>query len=585
MLRQPIIVVLGHIDHGKTTLLDKIRQTAIATKEAGGITQAIGTTEIPINIIKKLCSYLIKKFNFEITIPGLLFIDTPGHEAFTTLRKRGGSIADIAILVIDINEGIMPQTKECLDILKFSKTPFVIAVNKIDKIHGWVSHEDLCFIEDFPQQSESAKSILEEKFYKIIQEISKLGFNAERFDRISDFRKTIAAVPISAKTGEGISDLLVILTGLAQQFLKDQLITTEKSEGMILEVKESIGLGTTIDAIIYDGSISKNDFLVIGGKTPMITKIKALFVPEPLRDMRTEKKFKSVESVNAACGVKIAAPGLDGVVAGSPIRTTKTMEHAKKLLEELEKEREEVEISTDNEGLILKADTTGSIEALIHIFGKYPIKEAKIGQITKTDVIKIESNVDPFLKVIVGFNVMPTEEAELLAKNKGVKILHSNVIYHLIEDYEKWVEDEKENIKRREIESLTRPGKIKILPGCIFRASNPAIIGCEVFGVIKPGYTLFKYDNEFKIIGTIKQIQSQGQNIDMAKTGDKVAVSIPETTVGRQVFENDILYTNVESDEYIKLKKNENLISSSEKEVLNEIFEIKKIVDPRYGLK
>jgi len=144
MLRQPIITVLGHVDHGKTTLLDKIRKTAIAAKEAGGITQAIGTTEIPTNVIKTLCGKLLERFKIKLIISGLLFIDTPGHEAFTTLRKRGGSIADLAILVIDINEGIMPQTIESLEILKVSRIPFIIALNKIDRIKGWTSAKEIC---------------------------------------------------------------------------------------------------------------------------------------------------------------------------------------------------------------------------------------------------------------------------------------------------------------------------------------------------------------------------------------------------------------------------------------------------------
>jgi translation initiation factor 5B len=585
MLRQPIIAVLGHIDHGKTSILDRIRQTAIASKEAGGITQAIGTTEIPTSAVKDLCGHLMEKFKFEITVPGLLFIDTPGHEAFTTLRKRGGSIADIAILVVDINEGIMPQTQECIEILKFSKTPFIVAVNKIDRIHGWVSHENKCFIEGFPDQRDEVKDMFEEKFYKIIEQLSNLGFGADRYDRVSDFKNTLAVVPVSAKTGEGISDLLVILAGIAQQFLNDQLIKTDKAEGMILEVKDMTGLGTTIDAIIYDGCISKNDLLVIGGQMPMITKIKALFSPEAMRDIRTEKKFNSVESVNAACGVRIAAPGLDNVVAGSPLRTTKTMDDAKLLLEELEKEKEEVEISVEGEGLLLKADNVGSIEALVYVFKNYPIKEAKIGQITKTDVMKAETISDPFLKVIFGFNVFVNEDAEIMAKDKGVKIITSPIIYHLVEEYEKWVVEEKENVKKREIEGLTRPGKIRILPACVFRASNPAIVGCEVQGgIVKPGYTLFKNHGEFKIVGTIKQIQTQGQNVDEAKTGDKIAVSMPEPTVGRQIEEGDILYTNIESQEYIKLRANEKFLTGIEKEVLQEIYEIKKKLNERYGV-
>lgn len=584
MLRQPVIALLGHVDHGKTSLLDCIRKTAIASKEAGGITQAIGTTEIPLEVVNNTCSLLSEKFRFNIDVPGLLFIDTPGHEAFTTLRKRGGLIADLAILVIDINEGIMPQTRESIDILKSTKTPFVVALNKIDRIGGWNSRET-CFLTNYNEQSDDAKQEMETKFYKVIEQLSSHGFNADRYDRVTDFTQTIAAVPISAKTGEGIPDLLIMLVGLAQHFLKERLEKKEQSEGMVLEVKELKGMGTTIDAIIYNGSIEKNDFLVLGGKNPMITKIKALLVPEPLRDIRTEKNFRSINSINAATGVKISAPGLDIVVAGSMFRTAKTQEQAEKIIGEMEKEREQVEISAGKEGLILKADTIGSMEALIQIFGNYPIKEAHIGNITKQDLIKAEANTDEFLRVLVGFNVAPSDEIRVFAKDKKVKILTSNIIYELIENYEKWVEGEKQAIKQREIESVTHPGKLKILPGCIFRASNPAIVGCEVLGgIIKPNYSLFKFDKETKQVGEIKQIQSQGQNIDGAKSGDKIAVSILGPTVGRQINENDELYTNVESEDYKKLMKNEKLLSKSEKEILKEIYEIRKKENARYGL-
>jgi translation initiation factor 5B len=581
MLRQPIIVVLGHVDHGKTSLLDRIRQTVIARKEAGGITQAIGTTEIPASTLREICGSMLEKFRFDIKVPGLLFIDTPGHEAFITLRKRGGSIADLAILVIDILEGIMPQTAESLDILKATKTPFVVAVAKLDRISGWMSHTDH-FIENYDRQTDDAKQELEEKFYRIVQQFADHGLKLERFDRIEDFTKTIAGVPVSAKTGEGIPGLLTVLMGLAQQFLKDQLEEGEESKGTILEVKDVTGLGKTIDAIIYSGNVNKNDFLIIGGITPQISRIRALLLPDPLRDMRTEKKFRSVNEVHAAIGVKISAPGLDEVVAGSPIRTAKTFEDAEKLLEDLEKEKEEIEIHVEQEGLILKADTTGSLEALINIFKNHPIKEASIGQMSKKDVIKAEANLERQYKIVIGFNSQPSQEAETMAKNGNIKILTSDIIYRLIEDYEKWTKEEAENIRKEEVECLPRPGKIKLLPGCVFRASNPAIIGCEVTGgYLKAGCSLMK---DGKSVGEIKQIQSQGQNIEFAKNGDKIAISIIGPTLGRQINESDVLFSEINSEQYKSLKKNEQFLTDTEKQVLGEIFEIKRKLDPRYGL-
>ena len=591
-LRQPIITVLGHVDHGKTSLLDRIRNTVIAQKEAGQITQAIGATNVPAETIKKTCGNLLEKFKIDITIPGLLFIDTPGHEAFSTLRQRGGSIADLAVLVVDILEGPMPQTLESLDILKQSGVPFVIAVNKIDRIQGYNSSE--CnFAENFVQQSDDVKAEFEKKFYQATEALSQHGFSIERFDRITDFTKNVAAIPISTKTGEGVAELLAILAGLSQQFLKQKLITTDEAKGTILEVREVTGLGTTIDVIIYDGIICRNDFLVIGGRIPRITKIRALLVPEPLRDIRVEKKFTQIDEVRAACGVKISAPALDDVIAGSPVRTAKTLEEAKNMLEELDKEREEVEITSEGEGLILKADTIGSLEALINIFKEFPVKRAAIGHISKEDIINAEANIDPFMRIVMGFNTKISDEMEQYAKDKGIKLLESDVIYHLIEGYKKWVEEEKACVKKKELDELTRPGKIKIIPGCVFRASNPAIVGCEVLGgIIKPKYSLFKFDKHkggadaegvLQVIGEIKQIQSQGENKDEAKIGDKVAVSIIGPTVGRQIDESDVLYTDISGECYKKLLKFEKLLTEHEKKVLEEIREMKQKKDKMWG--
>lgn len=580
MLRQPIITILAHVDHGKTTLLDAIRKTAVAAKEAGGITQSISSTLIQKDAIISISGDLLDKFNFKMTVPGLLFIDTPGHEAFTTLRKRGGSIADIAILVVDVMEGIKPQTKESIEILRSSKTPFVIAVNKIDRIPGWTSGKN--FIDNYNEQSDEVKKEFEKLFYSLVKQMNDHGLDVERFDRIQDFTKRIAAVPISAKTGEGIAELLTIIIGLSQQFLKDQLAVKDKSEGMILEVKEVTGLGTTVDTIIYSGTVSKNDYLIIGGKTPQISHIRALLLPGSGKDMKSEKKFQQVDDVTAAVGVKISAPGMDNVVAGSPIRTAKSFEDAELLLEELEKEREETEIHTEKEGLILKADTLGGLEALINIFRDYPIKEASIGQITKKEIISAEANKNPLYRMVIGFNALTSEEASQMAQDKNIQIIQSDIIYRLIEDYSKWKEEKTEDMKQSEIEGIARPAKIKILPGCIFRASNPAIVGCEILaGLLVPGSGMMK---EGKNIGQVKQVQAQGQNVAEAGPGEKVAVSIVGPTVGRQIHENDLLYSDISGNDYKILKKNVQFLSQSELDVLDEIFEIKRKDDPRYGL-
>ncbi len=565
-IRQPIISVLGHVDHGKTTILDNIRKSTVASGEAGGITQHIGATEIPLDIIKKICGCLVDKS--KIKIPGLLFIDTPGHEAFTTLRKRGGSIADLAVLVVDVNDGFKPQTEESLMFLKEFKTPFVIAANKIDTIMGWKNNNTKSFTESYNKQSDSVKRELDNKVYNILGSLSEKSINSERFDRVSDFKNTVAIVPVSGITGEGIGELLMTLIGLSQHFLKNKIEVKENNGyGNVLEIKEVKGLGKTLDIILYDGKIEKGDFLVIGAEEPIVTTVKALLKPREMGELRVEKKFNYIDSVTAASGIKIAAPNIDCVIPGSPIRTCKK-EHLEIMKEELRKEVESVEIETEKEGVMIKADTLGSLEGLIKVLKdkEIPIRKAKIGCVNKCDTMEMNSLRDTINRVIFAFNVSVLPEAK---DCENVKIFESPIIYKLIENYEDWKEEKKNEKERKKLSSVTRPGKIKILPGYIFRASNPAIVGVDVVGgVIKPGYSLVK---EGKIVGSIKQIQKEGCNVSEAKYGDKLAVSIEGPTVGRQIKEGDELYNAMSRENMKKLEEMKNLLSKTELDVLEEV--------------
>jgi translation initiation factor 5B len=569
MIRQPIVVTIGHVDHGKTTLLDKIRRTAVQSKEVGGITQAIGATEIPLDIVENICGDLLKKMKIEIKIPGLLFIDTPGHEAFTAIRKRGSSIADLAILVIDINEGIQPQTDESIQILKEFKTPFLIAATKVDRIEGWIRNEGSCFFESFAKQPDWVKQRFDEKFYKLVGQLSERGFESERYDRVEDFKKTVSIVPCSGITGEGIPELLMVLSGLSQTFLKNELEISEGiGRGSILEVKELKGLGTTIDVILYDGEIRKGDWLIIGGKEPIVTKIKALMKPRPLKEIRVEKQFENIDSASAAVGVKISAPNLDGVIAGSPVAFVSDESKIEDIKNELQTAVEEIEFEKSIDGIILKADNLGSLEALIGIFkDRVPIQKAGIGNVLRKDVIAIDSVKDPLKKFIIAFNVNVEDSVASYAKDMSIRILQSNIIYKLIEDYEKFVEETKEKIRMQKLETITLPAKIKILPGHVFHASNPAIVGVEILaGKIKSGYKLQKNGKE---IGYIKAIQSESKSLTEASRGERVAVSIDGPTVGRQINEGEELATII-SEKDLKILKDLNLKEEIElaKEIL-----------------
>jgi len=581
--RSIICTTLGHVDHGKSSVLDKIRGTAIVKSEAGAITQAIGASIIPLDTIKKVCGSLLSSLKLKFSIPGLLFIDTPGHAAFTNLRKRGGNLADIAILVIDINEGIKPQTVESIDILKNYKTPFIIAANKIDLIAGWKTKET-ALIEDINQQQEDVKLLLDKKLYELVGKLSELGFNSERYDRIENYATQIAIIPLSAKTGEGIPELLMVLTGLAQKYLENCLTCDVKgpAKGTILEVKEVKGLGKCLDVIIYDGTLKRNDTIVIGSLTePIVTRIKALFEPVPLAEMRDKKsKFKSVNEVKAAIGVRISAQEIEDVIAGMPIMSCSS-DKINETKEQLQKEIDEIVIETDKEGIVIKADTLGSLEALIKLLRekKIPIKKASIGNITKKDLADAEANYeeDPLKSVVLGFNV------EGQATKETVRVLTNNVIYKLIEDFEKWQIDEKKRLEAKELEFLVTPCKLQIMKGYVFRQSNPAICGADILsGTLKVGTPLMKSDG--KEITEARAMQKDKENIEKAERNQQVAVSMDGVTVGRQINEGDILYSAVPESDFRKLKELKKYLSKEEIVILKEIAQIKRKDNPVWGV-
>lgn len=581
-LRTPIVCVMGHVDHGKTSLLDKIRGTAIVSGEAGAITQHIGATEVPIDvIINKLGDPRLRD---RFIVPGLLFIDTPGHHAFTTLRSRGGALADLAIVVVDINEGFKPQTYESLQILKRFKTPFVVVANKIDKIGGWVSQKDLPFAATFKKQSEDVQARLEMKLYEVIGELYNQSFAAERYDRVTNFQNTLGVVPVSAMTGEGVPDVLMVLLGLAQKFLEANLQYSAKSPGVgtVLEIKEEKGLGATLDIILYDGTLKKGDTVVIGSLgEPIQTKVRALLKPRELTEIKYESKFKQVNKVTAAAGVKISAPGLEGALAGAPIRVT-TEETLDEVVAQVKSEIDEVRIDTDSVGIMIKADTIGSLEALIHEFQKeeVSIRKAEVGDISHRDVIEASTVEDPLYSVIIGFNVKVHPDARDTLQESTVKVFTNNVIYRLVEDYQQYVKEQQELAEKKIFETIIRPGKFKILPGCVFRQSKPAVVGVRVLGGVVRTNADVMLENG-NVVGKIKGLQSEGENIPSARVGKEVAMAIDGATVGRQIKEEDVLYINV-PERHAKVLEHEiyDSLSTDEKETLDIILSLKRKDNP-----
>ncbi len=583
--RQPLVAVLGHVDSGKTTLLDYIRKTRVAAKEPGSITQHVGASEVPADVIEKVCEPVFKALGvrFELKTKGLLFIDLPGHEVFSNLRRRGGSVADVAILVVDVMGGVQPQTVESINILKERRTPFVIALNKIDLISGWKNHPDAPFIESIKDQPPRALAEFDRRFYTILGQLAELGINADRYDRITDFTKTFAVVPISAVTGEGVPDLLAVLLGLVQKFMLDQLeITSEEGKGVVLEVKTEHGLGTVVTAIIYDGEIRVGDTMVLAGLSgPIVTKVRALFRPRPLDEMRAPRaKFQRVESASAAAGVMISAVDLDGAIAGSPLLVVRDPEKLEEAIEAVREEVGAILIKTDRVGVIAKADTLGTLEALVtHLQSRgIPVRRADIGPVTKTDVFEAHAmkSDEPKYAVVLAFNVKITEEAEFEAKSRRIPIFHDVIIYQLIERFEEYLEE----LKRKEIEELLStvvyPAEIKVLPEFIFRRSDPAIVGVEVIrGKIRPGYPLINETG--RRVGVILDIQDRGVRKPEAKAGDKIAISIKGGVVGRGIKPGRVLYTEV-FDVYDPKKRAMffAMLSEEEKELFRRILALRR---------
>ena len=586
-IRQPIVSVLGHIDTGKTKLLDKIRKSSVQDREVGGITQHIGASYFPVDTLAKICGPLLTGLKTDVQLSGLLVIDTPGHEAFVNLRKRGGAVADIAILVVDVLRGFEAQTYECIEILKEKKTPFIVAANKIDRVPGWKPKQGGTFSASYQSQDPYVRQALDENLYRIMGTFSRFGFRTDRFNNVTDFTKTIAIVPTSAKTGEGIPELLAVLVGLTRQYLQSRLKTTEgPAKGTVLEVREEPGLGITINVIVYDGILQKGDLIVVGAKEkPIVTTIRAVFLPKPLDEIRDPRdKFSSVDSVSAAAGVKIAAPNLEDTLAGAPLYVVPSEDRLEEYVKRVSEEVEQIKIDTDLDGVVLKTDALGSLEAIVESLKRnnIPIKVADVGDVSRRDVTEatIVKEREPLHGVILAFNVKVLPDAEEEARNRNVPIFNQKIIYSLIDEYLQWLKQEDEARLEEEFSRLVKPAKVKFLPGYVFRKAKPAVIGVDVLaGCIKPRNVLVKEDG--RKVGEILQIQDKGKAASEANIGSQVAVSLGKAIVGRHIQEGETFYVRVpEAHAKVLSIKFEDRLTPEEIETLNEFIGIMRIESP-----
>lgn len=484
-LRSPICCILGHVDTGKTKLLDKIRQTNVQEGEAGGITQQIGATYFPVDALRQKTAVVNKDGKFEFKIPGLLVIDTPGHESFSNLRSRGSSLCNIAILVVDIMHGLEPQTLESMRLLRERKTPFIVALNKIDRLYGWKKIDNNGFQDSLAMQSKGVQNEFRTRLEHTKLLFAEQGFNAELYYENKSMARNVSLVPTSAHTGEGIPDMLKLLTTLTQERMTNSLMYLSEVECTVLEVKVIEGLGTTIDVVLSNGILREGDRIVLCGLNgPIATNIRALLTPAPLKELRLKSQYVHNKEVKAALGVKIAANDLEHAIAGSRLMVVGPDDDEEDIEEEVMSDLENLlsKVSRDQRGVSVQASTLGSLEALLEFLrvSKIPVANISIGPVYKRDVMMCGTMLEKAKEyaVMLCFDVKVDKEAAAYAEEVGVKIFTADIIYHLFDDFTKHMAELTE--KRKEESKLLAVFPCVLRPVAVFNKKDPIVIGLDV---------------------------------------------------------------------------------------------------------
>ncbi|CAG9322851.1 unnamed protein product [Blepharisma stoltei] len=570
--KAPVLCILGHVDTGKTKLLDKIRHTNVQTGEAGGITQQIGATNFPDYALRELIAKL-PNMKIDIQIPGLLIIDTPGHESFSNLRSRGSSLCNIGILVVDIMHGLEPQTLESLEMLRKRNIPFIVALNKIDRMYGWKPMQDEAFFTTFNQQDENARDEFMRRARETVIAFAEKGLNAALYYENPDPEEYISLVPTSAITGEGIPDLLGLIVDITQTRLNKFIKYSPQLRATVLEVKVIEGLGTTIDVILANGEINEDDTIVVAGfEGPICTNIRALLTPQPLREMRVKGEYQHHKSIRATAGVKISAQGLDHAMSGSQLLVAESEDVIPYLMEEVQKDVAQIfsSINQKGKGVHVQASTVGSLEALLEFLkeSKIPVSSINIGPVFKKDVMKAQSQIEKGNKkqyaTVLAFDVKVHQEAVEYAETNGVKIFTADIIYHLFDQFTKYVEDVKreEKLASGKGQDAVFPCVLKIVE--VFRTSSPIVLGVDVLGgVLKKGTPLCVPDKNNLIIGKVDSIEFDHKPVESRRQGQgSVAIKLKGMTsdqdslmVGRHFEETNQLASWITRNSIDSLKE------------------------------
>ena len=583
-LREPIVSLLGHVDHGKTTLLDRIAGSVRAAKEAGGITQHIGAIEVPGAAVRRLCEGVLRID--QLVVPGLLFVDTPGHRSFETMRRRGGALADLAILVVDSREGVMPQTRESIGILRREKTPFAVALTKIDLLAGWRKVTGpVRLLDHIARSGEEFSRALDARLYAVAQELDGLGFSAERFDRVSDFTRNLGIVPVSAKSGVGVPELIALLVGLAQRFLQGELeLVTQGGEATILERGDQKGVGPVGNIIVYRGGLKVGDEIVVTGRSgPFTTKVRGIYRPQPSKTGRpaAQPRLESLPEVHAAAGVYLAATGVEEAMPGGLLKVVHTPSEQEEVRAELAREATPVTDLAES-GVAITADTLGGVEALAFECRErgIPVHEAGVGPVARPTVMRVATVRDPTHRAVLAFNVPVLADAVPAGEADAVRIFRADVMYRAIEEYLAWRTLRERQLQAERRLGIVHPAKLEVLSGFVFRMSKPAIVGVRVVGgTLRPGVRLMHTNGTE--VGLLKSLQRESEPIPQAEEKAEVAASIDGAVIGRNLAEGDQLLVVIPESSARALK--DQTLTPREQEIFEEVVRLRRTTHPFWG--
>lgn len=558
-LRAAVVCVLGHVDTGKTKILDKLRRTNVQDGEAGGITQQIGATNVPLHAIKEQTKVVIEYEKRKFLVPGLLIIDTPGHESFSNLRNRGSSLCDIAILVVDIMHGLEPQTIESINILKSKKTPFIVALNKIDRLYDWQTNPRKDVRDILSSQHSNTQNEFKTRSQNVILQFAEQGLNAALFYENPDPKSYVSLVPTSAITGEGMGNLLDLIIENCQTHLYKRLIFSDELQATVLEVKAITGLGTTIDTILVNGYLKEGDTIVVAGTDgPVVTQIRSLLMPQPLKELRVKNAYVEYKEIKAAQGVKIAAKDLEKAIAGLNIYVAHKPDEIERLKEVVAKELKSAlsTIKLQDRGVYVQASTLGSLEALLDFLrsSKIPYSNIRIGPVVKKDVMKASIMLEhsPLYATILAFDVKIERDAQELADTLNVKIFQADIIYHLFDKFTAYQDDLKKKNRDQFKSIAVFPCKLKVLPQFVFNSRDPIVMGVMVeSGIVKEGTPLCVPSKEFVDLGIVTSIENNHKAVETARKGQEICIKIEPIPgeapkmYGRHFDEKDLLVSKI----------------------------------------